>query len=74
VRAGRLLFDGLDGSVDGLDAHHHAGAAAERVVVDAPVLVQRVVAQVVHGDLHQAFLLRPLENAFAERGDEHPRK
>ena len=65
VGAFRLqLFDAAE---DRFGFHHHACFAAERVVVHLPVPVERVVAQVVHGDFHQPFLLCPLEDRFVQR-------
>src|SRR5690606_15936844 len=47
--------------------HHHAGAAAERGVVDRAVAVGGPVAQVVDGDVHQAARARLADEGELER-------
>ena len=51
-------------AVDGLALHHHSGKATIGIVIHAPPLVERVVAQVVQLDFCQSFLLCPSQDAF----------
>ena len=57
-----------------LRLEYHPRPAAERHVIDHPVPVRRVVAQVVHLQVHETAADRPPHDAFRERRADHPRK
>ena len=70
-----LGLQGRDGTVDRLDLHHHAGLAAEGIIVRASPFVRRVVAQVVQVDLRQPAVLRAPQDGivsalFVEAGQQ----
>ena len=52
----------LNAAVHRLNLHHHAGLAAERIVVHFFVLAKRPVAQVVHMYFHKPLVLGALQN------------
>lgn len=64
-------LDVLDGGKERLGLHDHAGATAERGVIDGVVFVRGPVAELVDGDLDQAGGLGALEDRFVERTFEH---
>ena len=66
--------DGLDRPHQRLRLHHHARPAAERRVVNDPVPIGRLVAQVVHHHIDQPASDRPRDDALGEEGLDHPRK
>ena len=53
-----------DTAVYGLALHHHAGETAKGVVIHATPLVGSIVAQIMHMNLYQTFLLASANNAF----------
>ena len=65
VRPFRLEL--LDQFEDRFALHNHSRLAAERIVVGGLAFVVGVVVQVVYDDLHETFLLRPLQDGFVER-------
>jgi hypothetical protein len=60
----------LDRGDERLGLHYHALAAAVGDVVDDGVLVGRVVAEVVHGDVEEPILARDADGARGERAAE----
>ena len=56
-----LGLEGADATVYRLNLYHHARVAAEGVVVDLAVAVGGIVAQVMHRNGTQAFILSSLE-------------
>jgi len=64
-------LDVLDGGEERLRLHDHAGAAAERGVIDGVVFVHGPIAELVDGDLDQAGVLSALEDGLVEGAFEH---
>jgi hypothetical protein len=61
----------VEGGGDRFGAHHHAGAAAIRVVVDAPVPAETPAAEVVDADRREAALADPTRDALGQGPLEH---
>ena len=58
------LFDGIE---DGLDGHHHAGDTAKGFVINFLVLVLAPITDVVHANIHHAFVPGALNDAVRKR-------
>jgi hypothetical protein len=65
---------GVDGARHHVRSHHHAGAAAERHVVNGAMPVGREVAQIDRLEPPAAFLQRPTGQRMAQRSRKHLRK
>ena len=63
--------EGGDATVHRLYLHHHSRFASEGIVVHLAVLVQRVVAQVMHRQSGQSLVLGPFQNGTIERPVQH---
>jgi hypothetical protein len=62
----------LNRSKERLWLQDHPGPAAKRHVVDNPVPVGRVIAQVVHAHIEASPCDRPPDDSFRERPLDHP--
>ena len=69
-----LATQGLDGLVERLGLHHHAGAAAKRTVIHRLMPVVGPIPQIVHPQIEQPALSGAPYDAHIERPGEHLRK
>ncbi len=73
-RIGFLGLGGIDGGGQHVGAHHHAGAAAGRRIVDGAMPADAELADGYRAQRPQAGLQRPADERDAERSREHLRK
>ena len=69
-----LRRDVLDGRKQRLRLQHHPGAAAKRHVVDHPVPIGRVIAQIVDAHIESSTRDRAADNPLRERRVDHLRE
>src|SRR5258706_5285053 len=56
---------------DRFGLQQHARAAPKRAVIDRPMTIVRVIAQIVDPQLEESGVACPLDNAFIERPRKH---
>ena len=66
-----FAFQLLNAAVHRFDLHHHPSLTAKGIVVHLAMLAQRPVAQIVHMDFHESFVLCTLQNGAMERRLQH---
>ena len=66
-----LGFQCRNAAVHRLYLHHHSSLAAKGVIIDLAVLVERVVAQIVHHNIHQPLILGTLQDGATKRRLKH---
>ena len=73
IIVGTFGFEFFHQRVNGLNHHHHAGVAAETVVIDLAVAAFAVLADVVDMDFDEPSVAGPLDDGVAERALEQLR-
>ena len=59
--------EGADTAVDRLTLHDHPGKTAKGIVIDATVLADSIVAQVMQMDFYESFLLGASQNTLLKK-------